>query len=392
MTLTGLAARNLMRNKVRTGLTVLGVAMAVVTFLLIRTAVAAWTAGADYAAKDRLVTRHKVTFVMTLPKRYVDQVGQAEGVKSATWANWFGGKDPANDKEFFASIAIDQKTYFDVVPEVQVSDADLAAFREDKSGAIVGDVLAKKLGWKVGQKVTLISGIYPTPDGEEGWTFNIVGLYTSTAKNVDRSTFFFRWDRLNEALPEGRKDQVGWIMARVNDPARTADIGVAIDKVFEEQDIQTLSQDEHSFATSFLAGFSAVLVALDMVAIVIIVIMMLVLGNTIAMGVRERTSEFATMRAIGFLPKHILFFILSEAAVLGALGGVVGLAIAYPFLGGMGRWIEENMGGFFPTFQIPTHWAAISLVLTLGLGVLAAAIPARGAARLRVTDGLRRVA
>ncbi len=395
MTLVGLAARNLLRNKVRTFLTVIGVAVTVVTFLLLRTAVSSWTAGADYAAKDRLVTRHKVTFIMPLPKRYVDDVRAHQkelGVKEATYANWFGGKDPAHDAEFFANFAVDDATYFSVVPELIVAPAELAAFREDKTGAVCGDVLAQKMGWKLGTKVTLDSGIYPA-DPDKPWTFTIRAIYTATARNVDRSSFLFHWDYVNDGLPQNRKDEVGWIMAKVDDPSRTAEIGRAIDARFEDQEIQTLSQDEHAFNQSFLAGFSAVLKALDVISIAILGIMMMLLGNTIAMGVRERTSEIATMRAIGFLPKHIAWWIYGEAACLGALGGLVGLGVSFPFIElGLGRWLEENMGGFFPFFRIPIPMAIAAMGLAIMLGVLAAVIPARTAARIRVTEGLRRIA
>jgi putative ABC transport system permease protein len=207
MTFVGLAARNVLRNKVRTFLTMLGVAVAVVTFLLLRTAVSAWTGAADAAARDRLVTRHKVTLIMNLPRRYVDQVraeGGRLGVKGVTWANWFGGKDPAHDREFFASVAADT-SYFDEVPELIVPKPELAAYKEDRTGAIVGDVLAAKLGWKVGDKITLESAIYPA-DPDKPWTLTVRALYTATARNVDRSTLFFHWDYLNDALPPSRKD------------------------------------------------------------------------------------------------------------------------------------------------------------------------------------------
>ncbi len=392
MTFAGLAAKNLLRNKLRTVLTVVGVAVAVLTFLLLRTVVAAWTQAADHAAKDRLITRHKVTFVQPLPKKYVDMVGRAPGVTQVSWATWFGGKSPAHEQEFFGVFAADGKTYFEVVPELLVPPDQLTAFKEDRTGAVVGDVLAQKLGWKVGDKVTLESGIYPSPEDKE-WTFTVRAIYTATARNVDRSTFLFHWDYLNDSLPESRKDQVGWIMSRVEDPSRTAEVGVAIDKLFEDQDVQTLSQDEATFSQSFLAGFSAILAALDIVSGVILAIMMLVIGNTIAAGVRERTSEFATMRAIGFLPKHIVIFILAEAAFLGALGGLLGLALGYPFVQqGLGRWLEENMGAFFPFFRIPPLVAVAGFLLALQLAVVAALVPARNAARIKVTDALRRVA
>jgi putative ABC transport system permease protein len=392
VTFAGLAARNLLRNKVRTGLTVAGVAVAVLTFLLLRTVIAAWTAGADFAAKDRVFTRNKVTFVMPLPLRYLEKVRAVPGVKTSTFANWFGGKDPTHDREFFATFAVESKTYFEVVNEMTVPPEQMTAWQEDRTGAIVGDVLAGKMGWKLGDKVTLESGIYPAP-ADTPWTFTIRGIYTATQRTVDRSTFMFHYKYMNEGLPPARRDGIGWIMSRVTDPTRTAAIGLDIDKVFDVEDTQTLSQDEHAFNTSFLAGISAVLRAIDIVSLVMLAIMMLVLGNTIAMGVRERTSEYGAMRAIGFLPKHIALFIVSEAAVLGAVGGLAGLLIGYPFVEkGLGRWLEENMGAWFPYFRVPPVMAAVALLLAVGLGVAASILPARQAMKIRVTEALRRIA
>ncbi len=392
MTLVGLTAKNLLRNKVRTVLTVLGVAVAIVTFVLLRTVVAAWNGAADFAAKDRIFTRHKLSFVMSLPKRYYDDVRGAPGIRSATYATWFAGMDPNHDKEFFATIAVDTKTYFDVYDEILVPAADMQKWREDRSGAIVGDILAKKLGWTVGQRVTLDSGMYPT-DPMRPWTFTIDGIYTTTAKSVDRSTFFLHWGYLNDALPPEMQNEIGWVVSRTTDARRTADTSSALDRLFSEREVQTLSQDERTFQTSFLATLSAILGAMDVVSIAIMGIMILVLGNTISMGVRERTSEYGVLRALGFLPSHIASFIFGEAVLIGAAGGGVGLAIAYPLVErGVGRWLEENMGSFFPYFRIDTKLAVGAVALAIGLGVAAAALPAFRASRLTVTDALRRVA
>jgi putative ABC transport system permease protein len=390
VTLTGLAFRNLSRNRFRVVLTVLGVAVAILTFVLLRTVVESWTSGAQLAAKDRVVTRHKVTFVMTLPKHYFDVVSSAPHVKKATFANWFGGKDPNHDREFFATLGVDTNTYFDVYPEFSVSPEVLSAWKDDRKGAIIGDILAKKLGWKVGDRITLQSGIF---GGD--WQFDIVGIYTATAKSVDRQTFLFHWELLNEAIPAGSaaRDQVGWIVSKVDDPAHAADVGVSIDSIFDEKDIQTLSADEGSFNASFLAGFSAVLRAIDIISLVILVIMMLILGNTIAMGVRERTNEYGVLRALGFLPKHIATFVLSEAMFLGLFGGLLGVALSYPIVDkGLGGWLLENMGGMFRRFGVEPMTAVIAVLLAIALAGIAAIIPANNARRLRVIDALRRVA
>jgi putative ABC transport system permease protein len=387
MTLTGLAVRNLARNKFRVVLTVLGVAVAIVAFLLLRTVIWAWAAGAQVAAKDRVVTRHKVTFVMSLPKRYVEEVRNAPHVKQVTWANWFGGKEPNHEKEFFGVFAADD-TWFSVYDEVKVPPDQFDTWKHDKQGAIVGDVLAKKFGWKVGDHVRLESGIYP---GD--WQYTIDGIYTTTARSVDRNSFIFHWDYMNDALPTERKDQVGWIASRVDDPSQVANVAASLDKRMEGLDTPTLSQDEGSFNASFMAMYSAVFQAMDIVSGVILLIMALIIGNTIAMGVRERTGEYGVLRAIGFLPGHVALWIVFESLVMGIIGGAVGVAIAWPLINlGMERFIVENMGNFFRMFHLENETALLGLGLAALLGAAAAAIPAWRASRLVVVDAVRRIA
>ncbi|MGD0675834.1 MAG: FtsX-like permease family protein [Polyangiaceae bacterium] len=388
MTFTSLAIRNLARNKFRMVLTVAGVAVAIVAFLLLRTVIWAWGSASEWAAKDRVVTRHKVTFVMELPKRYVEDVREAPHVREATWANWFGGKDPKHDHEFFTTLAVDPQTYFDVYSEIKVPAEGLDTWKHDRQGIIAGDVIAAKLGWKVGDKVILESGIHP---GD--WQFTVDGIYTPTAKSVDRSTVLFHWEYMNDSLPPERRDTVGWIVSRVDDPSHIADVGVALDRRFEERDTPTLSQDERSFTASFMAMFSAVFSAMDIVSGVILVIMTLILGNTIAMGVRERTSEYGVLKAIGFLPGHIVGWIVGESLFLGLIGGLFGVAIAWPLINlGVGRFVEENMGQMFPYFRLETRNALVGLGLAALLGMVASAIPAWRASKLRVIDAVRRVA
>lgn len=398
MTLAGLAARNVLRNKFRVLLTIVGVAVAVLTFVTLRTVVFAWTDAESYSVKDRVVTRHKITFIMPLPRRYIEDVraskatsGQAL-VREATFANWFGGKDPKHDREFFANLAIEDDTYFKVFDEILVEPAQLEAFKKDRTGAIVGDQLAEKMGWKVGDKVTLESGIYPA-DPDKPWTFTIDGIYTAKAKSVDRLTFMFHYELLNDSLPANRQNQIGWIISRTPSGANAADVGTKIDKLFDDRDTQTISQDERTFNTSFLGMISAILRAVDIVSAVILIIMTLILGNTIAMGVRERTNEYGVLRAIGFRPGHIAGFIMGEAAIVALFGGGLGLFLSYPVAQeGLGGFLTTQMPQFFPAFRIPPIVAAMGLTLALVLGLAAAAIPALRASSLRVTDALRRVA
>jgi putative ABC transport system permease protein len=387
MTIVGIGIRNVWRNKTRALLTVLGGSVAIIAFVLLRTVLWAWNIGVEYAAKDRLATRHRVSMIMPLPKRYVETVRETPGITQTTWANWFGGKDPKHPDEFFATMAVDPDTFFDVYTEMSIPPDQKSAWRANRRGAIVGDVLAKKLGVKPGDKYTLQGTIFP---GD--WEFTIDGIYVATAKSVDRSQFIFHWSLLNESVPERQRDLVGWIISRTDNPSRSADLSASIDKVFDEKDVQTTTMSERAMNNSFMAMFSAILTALDFVSIIILLIMMLILGNTIAMGVRERTREYGVLRALGFSPGHVRTFVMGEALTVSVLAGVVGVGLAYPIVQlGMGRWIEENLGGFFPYFRMSPGTAAVGVLLSIALGTVSAIIPAIQASKLTIVDSLRRV-
>jgi putative ABC transport system permease protein len=384
------AVRNLGRNKLRTLLTMAGVAMAIFTFILLRTILSAWNVAAENAAKDRVATRHKVSIIMTLPRRYVQEISEIPGVQRAASANWFGAKYPKKPDEFFGNFAVDPKEYLAVYDEIAVPEEQQLSWFSNRKGAVVGDALAKKFDWKVGDRVTLSGTIFP---GD--WEFEISGIYTATRKSIDRSSFMFHYDYLNDSpISEqmGTRDMVGWIVSRIDDPSRSAEISKAIDARFDERDTQTLSMSERAMNASFIGMLSAVLKAVDFVSVVILFIMALILGNTVAMGVRERTHEYGVLRAIGFLPKHLVMFVLGEAVTVGIGGGLLGLLIAYPLVNlAIGRWLEENMGGWFPFFRIAPETMVLALLLAAGLGLVAAAQPARAASRLKVVDALRRV-
>jgi putative ABC transport system permease protein len=390
MTLAGLAVRNLGRNKLRALLTVAGVAMAVIGFLLLRTFTWAWTAGSRSASRDRIVTRNRVTLSMPLPSRYVGMVRQTNHVRAATWLSGFAGKDPRHPDALFGSVAVDASTFFEVYSDLRVAPDQLAAFQQDRQGAIVGNAIARKLGWSVGDVVALESGYFPGP-----WQFRIDGIYTPTSKAVSGSTFVSRWDYLNDALPVTRhdKDTVGVIVSRTDDPARSAEIGAAIDRLFENGEVATLSQDERSLAATFLAMYSAVLSAANVVSIVILAILVLVVGNTIAMGVRERTAEYGVLRAVGFRPRHLVLWVVGESLGLGMAGGLLGAGVSWPLIDLVVRpLLDERVGDFLPYFQLGLDQALVATALAAALGAVAAAGPAWQASKLRVVDAVRRVA
>jgi putative ABC transport system permease protein len=382
------ARRNLFRRKGRTILTIIAVAVAVLIFCLIRTVVGAWNVAADEAARDRLATRHKVSIVMQLPKRYIEDVRAIAGVQSATYGNWFASKDPKERTPFFAGFAVDHETWFTVFDEMKVEPAQLAEWKQTPNGAIIGDVLARTLEVKVGDRIVITSDIYP---GD--WEFKIVGIYMPLRRTVDRNSFVFRWDYLNNDPRVGpSKDQIGWVMSRISDPNASADTSRKIDKIFDEKDDQTLTQSERAFNLAFLGAFSAVLSAFDIISLAILLIMTLILANTIAMSARERTHEYGVLRAIGFSPGSIFGFIVGEAMLVALVGGLVGAMFTFLIINNaIGPAMEENMAGIFPYFRTPMSTLGIAVVVSTILGALSGTIPGILASRRKVVDALRRV-
>jgi putative ABC transport system permease protein len=389
MTLTQVGVRNATENKLRTLMTVLALAITVVSFVALRTVLDTWSRGAELAAKDRLSTRNKLSMVSPLPLRYVAQIAErVPGVQAVAHCDWFGARWPKAPTQFFANLAC-ASNVFDLFPEALIEPAVLALFKSDRRAAIIGDILAKQLGVKVGDDMSLESSLYP---GD--FRVHIVGTYSASAHTpLDRATLFFRWDYKNDAMPEARRDRIGWIFTRIEDAKQSAAASRAIDALFDEAEPRTLTMSERAANQANLGAVSAVFSALDLVSLILLVIMALILGNTLAMNVRERTTTYGVLRAIGFSSAQVRRLVFAEALALGAASGLLGLALAYPIVElGMGRWLEENMGKFFPVFRITPETALTTVGLCLLLALLAAALPARSEARLRIAEQLRRVA
>lgn len=380
--------RNLRRRPGRTILTILVVMVTVLIFCGIRTFILSFTAGADEAAADVLAVRHKVSITLPLPKHYIDTLRAVPGVKVATWANWFGAKDPKERLPFFDGFAVDQDSYFDVQDAMKVKPEELAAWKQTPNGAILGDQLAKAFHVKIGDRMVINSDIYP---GD--WEFQVVGIYTPVRTTADRTSMIFRWDYLNnDPRAEFSKEHIGWMFARVTDPAGGAEVAKRIDAKFDGNDDQTMTMSERAFALTFLGGFAALLGAFNWVSIVILLIMALILANTIAMSVRERTHEYGVLRAIGFPPARILGFIVGESLLVAVVGGVLGVAITWLAINrGLGPLMRENLSGGFASFFTPGWVFGVALAAAAVLGLIAGVLPAMLASRHKITDALRRV-
>ena len=379
-----LVARNSWRHKLRSGLTILGMVVAILAFGLLQTVVSAWYAGADAASDTRLITRNAISLVFPMPISYEQKIRGIEGVRQVAVANWFGAiyKEPKN---FFPQFAMSEN-YLDLYPEFLIDEAGRDAFKHDRKGCIIGRKLANQYGFNIGDTITLKGTIFP---GE--WNFNVAAIYEGKKKNTDTSQFFFHWSYLNETVKvryPRRADQVGVFVAETVDADRMASIALAIDNQFKNSAAETLSETEKAFQLGFVSMTGTIVVAIKLVSYVVIFIIMAVMANTMAMTARERTAEYATLKALGFSPIFVSALIFGESLMLALFGGVLGIAGSFPVAAAFGR----KMGTMFPVFNISAETVTLQILCALTVGVLAAIVPARRAATVRIVEGLRAVA
>jgi putative ABC transport system permease protein len=379
-----LILRNAMRHKLRTGLTVLGLVIAILSFGLLRTVVDAWYAGAAAAAPTRLVTRNAISLTFPMPMHYREKIKAVEGVKAVSAANWFGGiyQDPKN---FFPQFAVDAPSYFAMYPEFKVKEDEFRAFLRDRKGAIVGRKLAEIHGFKVGDVIPLKGQLYPGT-----WEFTVRGIYDGAEPRTDTSTMFFHWDYLNETIRKSsmtRANQVGVFIVDIEDADRSAAIAEAIDGIFKSSTAETLTETEQAFQLGFVAMTSAIVTAIRILSFVVIAIILAVMANTMAMTARERLSEYATLKALGFSPRYVASLILGESVALALIGAAIGAALTFP----VGNWFAAKIGTLFPVFEVSNETVLLQFACAAAVGLVAAAVPMRRAATVKIVDGLRAI-
>ena len=378
-----LVLRNAFRHKLRTTLTIVGIIVAISAFGLLRTIVDAWYAGANASSSARLVTRSSVSLVFALPLNYAQKIRQVPGVASIAWANWFGGVY-INERNFFAQFAI-SPSYLDLYPEFVLTDEQRKAFQADRVGAVAGRKLADKFGWKVGDQIPLRGTIYPGT-----WTFNLRGIYDGAEEGTDTSTFFLHFDYLNEAIKRQyprRGDQTGVFIEQLRDPEDAAAVSQAIDATFKNSLAETLTETEKAFQLGFVSMSEAILLAIQAVSYVVIVIIMAVMANTMAMTARERYGEYATFKALGFSNGFVAMLIFAESLGIALIGGLLGIAFTFP----MAEIFARTVGSILPGFKVSDETMVAQLASACVIGVVAAAVPAWNAARVRIVDGLRAI-
>ncbi len=380
-----LIRKNLLRHKLRTLLTILGITIAVLAFGLMQTVVSAWNAGVAASAADRLIVVHSVSFIYPLPLSYRARIERLPGVETVSFANWFSGIY-IDETNFFARMAVDPATYFKVFPEFIVSDEALAALTQERNGAIIGAQIAKKYNLKVGDIIPLEGDIYPGY-----WEMKVVGVYRGRDEGTDESQMLFNWEYLDQSLLKTqptRAGRVGWYVVDIKNAADRARISADIDSLFANSPAETKTQTEKEFQQSFVSMSSAILTAINIVSIVIIGIILLVLSNTMIMTARERFREFAVLKTLGFSTLHLAGLIGGESMVIAGLGAAFGVALTFPISG----VIEQGLpAGWFPGFNVETSTLIAATGSALLVGVVAAAVPVFRTVRMKIVDGLRQV-
>lgn len=385
MELVKLLLRNTLRHKLRNLLTILGVGVAVMAFALLQTVVSAWYAGVEASASNRLITRHAVSFVFPLPLSYRDRIAQVPGVNKVTFAVWFSGVY-IDKNQFFARLAVDSDTFFDVYPEFLIERDQFEAFKRERNAAIIGVDLAERYHLKIGDLMTLEGDVYP---GQ--WEFVVRGIYYPRDPSTDPASMMFHYqyvdERVRQEMPS-RAGEIGWYIVRIDNADESARISQDIDHLFANSRAETKTETERAFQQNFLSAASAVITAMNVMSFVIIGIILLVVANTMIMSARERTHEFAVLKALGFSGKQLFLLLTGESMILSVLGSALGLSATLP---AVERFQTALPKGWFPVFYVKPETLVAGCIAGILVGLIASLIPLRRVLTTRIVEGLRYV-
>jgi putative ABC transport system permease protein len=380
-----LVFRNVFRAKLRAALTILGLVIAILAFGLLQTVVRAWYAAADAASATRLIARNSISLTFSMPMYYRDKIRAVPGVTGVSVSNWFGGiyKEPKN---FFAQFAVDAPTFFPMYPEFVFDPEQYQAFLRDRRGAAIGRQLADLHGFKVGDTIPLTSAIYPG-----NWEFTVRAIYDARDQTTITRQMYFHFDYLNEVIKKvfpRRSDQAGVFVVGIEDGQAAATIARAIDGEFKNSLAETLTETEKAFTLGFVAMVETIVVAIQGVSYIVILIIMAVAANTMAMTARERLPEYATLKALGFKPGTVAAMILGEAMLLALIGGGLGMLLTAPAI----KVFHAATVSVFAKMPLVPQTFQLQAACAVAVGLVAGIVPAIGAARVKIVDGLRHVA
>ena len=366
-------------------MTVLTVAIMLAAFIFPRALVNAQAERVRQTPNDRVNVGPKLGWSATLPMGYSDQIRELPGVRLVAASRRIGLRLPGKERVRFGSRATEMQPYLEMVEELAVPEEQKRAFLADERGALVTQALAEEQGWQLGDRIVFESQAHPGK-----WEVTVAGIARSLREGFAERQVWLHYAFFDRALPREEQGQVHWVAVEIFDPNQGAHIARAIDAHFDAAPHQTWSLEDDVRVQADIGNFSAILTALDIVSYLVLAAMMAIIGNTLAMNVRERTHEYGVLRAIGFSPRQLGLLVLSEAALLGLLGAATGIGLSYPLFEGItSRVLRDAMA--FPPIVIHGRVAVLAIALGLGLSLLAAAPPIYRVAQLRVTDALRRL-
>ncbi len=375
--------KNILRKKTRLLLTIGSFAIALFLFGILAIVNNSFNGALNsMAGVDRLMVQNRVSIIQPVPQAYKEKIEQIRGVKAVTYANWFGAVYQ-DEKNFFPQYAIDEVGYRQMYPEFKISDAEWKAWLEDREGAIVGEKTAKRYGFKVGDRVPLTGVLW---GGGQSWSFNIRGIYHADKPDEDTSQFWLHWKLFDERRGFG-KGTVGWYIVRIDNPDDAVRISKEIDTMFANSSTETKTQTEKEMLAGWAKQTGNIGLMITIIGSIVFFTLLLVIGNTMAMSIRERVRELAVLKAIGYTDTFVLVLIIAEALLVASIGVIIGLVLLMLMLPG----IEKALGSFLQFVFLPMDKAIEGVVITLAIAFLAGIIPAINASRLRVVDAIRRV-
>ncbi len=373
----------LFRRKTRTILTLVSIIAAFLLFgLLDAVRVSFAEAGKSANGAERLQTGAKLSFIQPLPKSLQAQIAQVSGVKDVAHANWFGGayQDPHNQIFTFAI----SDNYLDVYPEVHVDPAERKAFEDDLNGILAGEIIVKKYGWKIGDKIPLQSQIFPNKQGNKNWNFNLVGVMKSKdSKQFQSQMIVLHWKNFDETTPYNRGN-VGWYISRVNDVNESDRVAKAIDALSANSDHETKTQTEAAATANWIKQMADIGLIVTSIMGAVFFTLILLTGNTMMQAVRERTSELAVLKTIGFSSESVLAMVLAESVMLLVLGALIGLGLVSL----ISAVLPALSGGMITHTSVGMKSWSLGVVFAVAIGVIIGALPAMRAMRLNIVDAL----
>ena len=379
-----LVAKNLGRRKLRTILMLVAIFIAFLLFAALEAFLHGLNAGENSSAADRLVTVNKINFTVPLPISYVDRIQQVQGVVRATPQSWFGGyfQDVHNVVIMFA---VDPEAYLAVYPKMQMPDAQRDAWVKNRIGLAVGRTVAAKYGWKVGDHIPISSNIFSRADGSHNWEFDVSVIYSSPDDPTREGLVLMSHKFFDETVTFGR-DTTSMIVFTTTSASLNDSIGKKIDTMFANSPYETSTDTAAAFNKAFVAQLGNIALIITLVVSTAFVAILLIVGNTMVMAVRERTREIGVLKALGFTGRVISLQVIAESLLLALLGALLGLGGAAAFVTLSRRQIE----GFIPGVKVTAPVFAAGIGLALLLGLVTGAVPAWSALRLRIVTALGR--